>query len=112
MPIYEYLCEPCRRVMSALILRPEDEADVRCSRCGRRDLVRVLSRFAIHKTEEQRLKEFDPRAPKDESFYKDSRNIGLWAKKRLQELGADLGPEMEEIVERGRTGKILEDYDL
>lgn len=112
MPIYEYMCEPCRRIMSVLILRPKEEEEVRCSKCGSKNLVRVLSRFAIHKTEEQRLKEFDPRATKDESFYKDSRNVGLWAKKRLKELGADLGPELDEIVERGRTGKILEDYDL
>lgn len=112
MPIYEYLCEPCQRIMSALVLRPEDEKNVRCSKCGNPNLVKVLSRFSYHKTEAQRLKEFDTRAPRDDSFYKDSRNIGLWAKKRLQELGADLGPEIDEIVERGRTGKILEDYDL
>lgn len=112
MPIYEYLCRPCGRVMSVLVLKPEDETSVRCSKCGKGELVKVLSRFSIHKTEAQRLKEFDPKATRDDSFYKDSRNIGLWAKKRLQELGADLGPELDEIVERGRTGKILEDYDL
>jgi len=98
--------------MSVLVLRPEDETSLRCSKCGGGALVKVLSRFSIHKTEAQRLKDFDPKAAKEDSFYKDSRNVGLWAKKRLQELGADLGPELDEIVERGRTGKILEDYDL
>lgn len=112
MPIYEYLCRPCGRVMSVLVLKPEDETSVRCSKCGKSGLVKVLSRFCVHKTEAQRLKEFDPKAAREDSFYKDSRNVGLWAKKRLQELGADLGPELDEIVERGRTGKILEDYDL
>ena len=112
MPIYEYLCEPCQRIMSALILKPEEESAVRCSRCGSAGLVRVLSRFTHHKTEAQRLKEFEPRSRQEDSFYKDSRNIGLWAKKRAQGLGADLGPEMDEILERGRTGKILEDYDI
>jgi hypothetical protein len=28
----------------------------------------------------------------------------------MKEMGVDLGPKMDEIVERGRTGKILDDY--
>jgi putative FmdB family regulatory protein len=110
MPIYEFQCEDCRRVTSALILKPREESEILCEHCGSSRLRRILSRFAYHKTEAQRLKEFDTRAPRDDSFYKDSRNIGLWAKKRAQELGADLGPQFDEVVERARTGKILEDY--
>jgi len=37
--------------------------------------------------------------------------VGLWAKKKMRELGVDLGPKMDEIVEKGRTGKILEGYE-
>jgi hypothetical protein len=28
----------------------------------------------------------------------------------MRELGVDLGPKMDDIVERGRTGKILDEY--
>jgi hypothetical protein len=35
--------------------------------------------------------------------------VGLWAKKRAQELGADLGSSFEETVEKARTGKILDE---
>jgi hypothetical protein len=28
----------------------------------------------------------------------------------MKEMGVDLGSKMDEIVEKGRTGKILEDY--
>jgi putative FmdB family regulatory protein len=114
MPIYEYLCEACGRVRSFLLLVGDREEDLRCDRCGGAELRRIMSRFSVHKTEEQRLKEFDTKAPRDDSFYKDSRNIGLWAKKRAQELGvADaLGSKFDEVVEKARTGKILEDYDI
>jgi hypothetical protein len=57
------------------------------------------------------LKNFDTSKPRGEKFYRDSRNVGLWAKKRMRELGVDLGSKMDEIVERGRTGKILEEYN-
>jgi hypothetical protein len=57
------------------------------------------------------LASLDTSKPKGDEFYKDSRNVGLWAKKRMKELGVDLGPKMDEIVERGRTGKILDEYN-
>jgi putative FmdB family regulatory protein len=111
MPIYEYRCVECGKVTSALILKPQEEEALQCGRCGASRLERILSRFAIHRTESQRLDAFDTGAPRDDSFYRDSRNIGLWAKKRAKELGADLGSQFDEVVERARTGKILEDYE-
>jgi hypothetical protein len=56
------------------------------------------------------LSSFDTSKARGDDFYKDSRNVGLWAKKRMKELGVDLGSKMDEIVEKGRTGKILDDY--
>jgi hypothetical protein len=72
-------------------------------------LTRLLSRFACHQNEATRLQDFDASAPRDESFYKDSRNVGLWAKKRAKEMGVDLGSQFEETVEKARSGKILDD---
>jgi hypothetical protein len=57
------------------------------------------------------LSDFDTSKPQGEDFYRDSRNIGLWAKKRTKELGVDLGSKLDDIVEKGRTGKILEEYN-
>jgi hypothetical protein len=57
------------------------------------------------------LENFDTSKPQADAYYKDSRNVGLWAKKRIKELGVDLGSKMDEIVEKGRTGKILDDYN-
>jgi hypothetical protein len=71
----------------------------------------LLSSFSVHQTEESRLAGFDTSKPKGDDFYKDSRNIGLWTKKRMRELGVNLGPKMDEIVEKGRTGKILDEYN-
>ncbi len=111
MPIYEYQCKSCSKISSVLILKAREEEEVRCTYCQGDRLIRVMSRFALHKTEEQRLGEFDTHAPRDDSFYKDDRNIGLWAKKRARQLGTDLGSQFDETVERARSGKILDDYE-
>jgi hypothetical protein len=55
------------------------------------------------------MAEFDPKAPKGNSFYNDDRNVGLWAQKRLNQLGVDLGPKFDETLEKARSGKILDD---
>ena len=112
MPIYEYECQACGRITSALIMKAAEEREVRCRQCQGADLKRVLSRVVLHKSESQRLTEFDTRAPQDDSYYKDDRNIGMWAKKRLKELGADVGPSLDETIEKARSGKILDDMDL
>jgi putative FmdB family regulatory protein len=111
MPIYEYRCNQCDREFSELFLNPREISKVRCKYCQSQNLTKLVSSFSVHQTEESRLANFDTSRPKGDDFYKDSRNVGLWAKKRMKELGVDLGPKMDEIVEKGRTGKILEDYN-
>ena len=112
MPLYEYECQRCRAVSTFLVLKKEDADRVACKGCGSKKMSRVISRVSYHRAENDRLAELDTRKSPGEEFYKDSRNVGLWAKKRAKELGADLGPKFDEVVESARTGKILEKYDL
>lgn len=111
MPIYEYRCNDCGKEFSLLILNSRESARVECAACGSPDISRLMSRFAFHQTEASRIDALDTGKPKDESFYKDSRNIGLSAKKRAKELGVDLGRGFEETVEKARTGKFMEDFE-
>jgi putative FmdB family regulatory protein len=106
MPLYEYQCRECGGINTALILKPQEEENLLCGNCQSQELVRILSRFALHKTEAQRVDEFDPRSQRNDSFYKDDRNVGLWAKKRMKQLGVDLGPSFDETVEKARSGKL------
>ena len=106
MPIYEYECRDCGRISGHLVMKPAEAKGLRCRHCEGRKLARVLSRFTHHQTEAQRLDAFDTTAPKDERFYKDTRNIGLHAKKRAKELGADLGESFDQRVEKARSGRV------
>src|SRR2546422_11448541 len=55
MPIYEYDCRDCRRVVSILVLRPSAAAAPTCPRCGGSALHRGLSRFPTGKSAGARL---------------------------------------------------------
>jgi len=41
-------------------------------------------------------------------YYKDPRNIGRWAEKRLKDLGVDMPSETKEMIEAAREGKMPE----
>jgi hypothetical protein len=70
-----------------------------------------MSSFAMVESEASRLANFDTRESRDDSYYRDSRNVGLWAKKRARQMGVDLGPKFDEAVEKARTGKLIKDME-
>jgi len=110
MPIYEYHCQTCGKDQSVLFLSQKDATSKPlCKYCGARRMKRLLSRVVYHQTEASRLNFFDTGNPRDDSFYRDSRNVGLWAKKRAKQMGVDLGSQFEETVEKARSGKIIDD---
>ncbi len=113
MPIYEYQCNDCQQIFQQLIMGKTDEKNLKCQKCGSRNLKRLISRVAYHVSESDRLSAFDPNSRKDDSFYKDTRNIGLAAKKRAKEMGVDLGSAFEGKLDRLRTdpGSVFKDSE-
>jgi len=103
MPIFEYECLGCNKKFQSLVMKNEEEATICCPECGRDKLKKLISRVAYHVSESDRLASFDPNAQKGDSYYKDSRNIGLHAKKRAQQMGVDLGSGFETKLDKLRT---------
>jgi putative FmdB family regulatory protein len=109
MPLHEFACKACGRKSTRLVLKKGDEESLKCRDCGSGDLKRLISRVAIHRTESDRMAGLDTSKQPDESYYSDNRNIGLRAKKRMKELGVDLGDAFEEKLEKARTTTNLDD---
>lgn len=109
MPIFEYECRDCGRIESRVTLGSERAQEGPCAYCGSARTRRVMSSFAVVESESSRLRNFDTGAPRGESFYRDSRNVGLWAKKRAKEMGVDLGSKFDDTVEKARSGKLIKD---
>jgi putative FmdB family regulatory protein len=110
LPIYEYRCEKCAKKFEILVFKSKFFPT--CPECGSKKVTKLASVFRRIKTEEERLDEFDEKDIYSEDFYKDPRNIGLSAKKRLREMGVDLGDKFEETVERARQGDLLDEEEI
>jgi putative FmdB family regulatory protein len=110
MPIFEYECQNCLCQFQCLIMKADEAERLICPDCGKPHLKRLVSRVAYHQSEKDRIDSYDPSARQSDSFMKDTRNIGLHAKKRAKEMGVDLGGGFDAKVEKLRTnpGSVLD----
>jgi hypothetical protein len=94
-------------------MKSDEEKKLSCPDCGSRGKRKLISRVAYHVSEQERLDSFRPSDTKDDSFFRDSRNIGLAAKKRARQLGLDLGSGFEEKLDKLRTdpGSVIRDSE-
>lgn len=48
MPIYEFKCTHCHELFEILLIKSNDEVDLRCPNCSGESIERVLSRTCIN----------------------------------------------------------------
>lgn|SRR5688500_7921310 len=99
MPIYEYECRDCRRVVSLLVLRPSSTAAPACPRCGGAALTRLLSRFATPKSEDARLDTLADTASFGDLDENDPGSVARFMKRMGREIGDDLGDDFEGAID-------------
>src|SRR5262245_22647953 len=107
MPIYDYRCEQCGRRSSVLHRTfAAAAAGVACPHCGSPALVRLVSRFAVVKSEDSRLDDLADPAAFGDVDENDPRSVARWARRMGGELGEDLGPDFDDMVERMEAGEM------
>ncbi len=106
MPVYEYRCSSCQRKSSFLVRGFSDAPSQVCPACGSREMSRVFSSFAYHKSVATIHEESgDPYRP-GEDYYKDPRNIGRWTEKKFQDLGMEMPSQVQGMIEAAREGQM------
>lgn len=107
MPIYEFRCRDCRRKVTVLTLRVSEQVDTVCDHCGGRHLDRLMSRFALLRSDDQRLDDLTDDASLGDVDESDPKSMARWMRKMGDELGPDAGGDFDELVdgiERGDAG--------
>ncbi|GIW09638.1 MAG: FmdB family transcriptional regulator [Dehalococcoidia bacterium] len=111
MPIYEYRCNACRRKQSLFFRSFATVAEPVCPSCGSTDMTRLVSLFAVHRSEESRLEDFSDPSTFGDLDENDPRSVARWARRMSAEMGEDLGPEFDEMVDRLESGELPDEMD-
>ncbi len=106
MPLYEYRCTSCKKRVTILTLRASEAVDQVCDKCGARTLERLMSRFAMGRSEESRMEALaDPSnlAGLDEN---DPKSVARWMKRMSHEMGDEAGggSDIDEMAEEMAAG--------
>jgi putative FmdB family regulatory protein len=104
MPIYEYRCAGCRKKVTVLTLRASETVEPRCDRCGSGELTRLMSRFAMVRSEESRLDDLADPSSLDGLDESDPKSMARWMRKMGKELGEDAGDDFDEMVDELEAG--------
>jgi putative FmdB family regulatory protein len=120
MPIYEFLCQDCNTIFNFLSSRINTEKRPDCPKCGKKELSRQISSFAvIGKAKES--KGDNPLAGIDESKMEqalesltreaegmdegDPRQLARLMRKFSDKTGISLGEQMNEAIARMEAGE-------
>lgn len=111
MPIYEYRCHSCGRRTTVFTRSINAEVQAVCSHCGSNNLRRLISRVAVVRSEESRLEALADPSTFGDLDENDPRSLGRFMRRMSQELGEDLGPEFDEVVDRLEAGQSPEEIE-
>lgn len=110
MPIYEYRCNKCKKKVSILTLRISEEVNPECEYCGSRNLSRLMSRFAMVKSEESRLDALADPSNLSGIDENDPKSMARWMRKMGKEMGEEFsGDEFDQMVDEMEAGHMPED---
>ena len=104
MPIYEYWCHYCQRKVT-LYLRSSSQASSVCPQCGNDTLQRLISTFAVHKTDKDICDDIlsDSQLTRG-MLNNDPRALAEWNKRISRD--EKTAPEYEDMVGRLEVGEM------
>jgi putative FmdB family regulatory protein len=120
MPVYEFYCSDCHTIYNFLSRRVDTEKQPNCPKCGRPQLNRQVSRFAVSKARKEEPADDGMPDLDDDRLEKamevlagemdgidenDPRQMARFMRKLSEVTGMDLGEGAEETMRRLEAGE-------
>ena len=105
MPTYQYRCKDCHRKFEVFMTYSEyGTRTVNCTHCASANVERRIGRVRFARSEESRLENLaDP--SKLAGLEDDPRALGQMMREMSGEMGEDMGPEFDEVIDRLESGQ-------
>lgn len=111
MPTYEYRCLNCKRRFDIFMSYDEyGKEQIHCPHCESEQVQRRIGRIRIAHSEESRLENLaDP--ANLAGLEDDPKAMARMMRQMSSEMGEDLGPEFDEVVDRLESGQSPEEIE-
>lgn len=107
LPVYDYRCKVCKHhfTLTYKSVAAYTAATPQCPKCDSRDLERIISGVRVMRSEDSRVDALEDMATIDSLADADPRELGRMMRRMSEEVGEDLGAEMNEVVGRLEAGE-------
>jgi len=111
MPTYDFICLSCNERFDVFLTFNEyGKKRVTCTSCGSDKVRRRMTKVRLAKSEESRMESLmDPSAL--EGMEDDPRAMGRMMRKMKKEVGEEMPPEFDDVVDRLEAGQSPEDIE-
>lgn len=111
MPTYDFRCLECHKPFDVYLSYAEyGKKPVICPHCQSQNVMRKIGRVRFARSEESRLEDMADVGDL-EGLENDPRAMGRMMRKMSAELGEDIGPEFNEVVDRLEKGQSPEEIE-
>ena len=112
MPTYDFICNNCNQRFDVFLTYNEyGKKAVTCTHCGSKDVRRRMTKVRVAKSEESRMESMADDFPGFEGLESDPQAMGRMMRKMGKEIGEEMPPEFDEVVDRLESGQSPEDIE-
>jgi putative FmdB family regulatory protein len=112
MPTYDFICNDCKQRFEIFLTYNEyGKKPAPCSHCGSRNTRRRMTRVRIAKSEASRMDSVESELGGLEGLEEDPRAFGRAMRKMGKEMGEEMPPEFNDVVDRLEAGQSPEEIE-
>lgn len=112
MPTYDFVCNACNQRFEVFLTFSEyGKKTVTCSHCGSKNVRRRMTKVRIARSEESRMDSMADEFSGFEGLENDPQAMGRMMRKMGKEMGEDVPPEFNEVVDRLESGQSPEEIE-
>ena len=112
MPTYDFICNDCKQRFDVFLTFSEyGKKTVTCVHCNSRNVRRRMTKVRIAKSEESRMENMADEFSGFEGMEENPQAMGRMMRKMGKEMGEELPPEFNEVVDRLEKGQSPEEIE-
>ena len=112
MPTYDFICNNCNQNFDVFMTFAEyGKKTVTCAHCKSKNIRRRMTKVRIAKSEDSRMESMASDFSGMEGLENDPKEMGRVMRKMGKEMGEELPPEFNEVVDRLEKGQSPEEIE-